>query len=63
MSPFLADENFPHPSFRLISTVGIDISHVSFDLPSISDITVLRIVRDKQRVLLTLDADYGELIF
>lgn len=63
MSKFLADENFPHPSFRLLVAEGVNVLHVGIDFPSISDNSVIKIASDEQRILLTLDSDHGELIF
>lgn len=63
MSSFIADENFPFPSFRLLVSNGIDVIHVGTDYPSISDINVLQIAKEQNRILLTFDKDHGELIF
>lgn len=60
---FLADENFPLPSIRLLSAAGHDIAAVAQESPGISDEAVLdRAVREG-RVLLTFDSDYGTLIY
>ena len=63
MNRFLADENLPFPSFRLLADKGIDITHVGIDAPSIDDVSVLKIAKDEGRILLTFDRDHGELIF
>lgn len=60
---WLADENFPYPSFHLLLQHGQDVVHVGTDFPSISDERVLEICREEGRILLTFDRDYGELIF
>ncbi len=63
MSGFIADENFPHPSFRFLTQNDIDVIHVGLESPSIDDREVLRLAIESRRVLLTLDSDHGELIY
>lgn len=63
MSRFIADENFPHPSFKLLVSKGFDVLHVGLDFPSVSDDRVIQIAIEEQRILLTLDRDHGRLIF
>lgn len=59
----LADENFPLPSARLLSTAGHDVVAVSLEAPGVSDEIVLdRAVREG-RILLTFDRDYGDLLY
>jgi hypothetical protein len=53
MNKFLADENFPFPSFRLILENGIDIVHVGIEFPSISDKAVIEKASKESRVLIT----------
>lgn len=60
---WLADENFPYPSFHLLLQHGLDVIHVGTDFPSITDARVLEICREESRILLTFDRDYGDLIF
>lgn len=60
---FLADENFPITSFRILQTVGYDIKHVAFDMPSVADIEVTHFAITENRIILTFDSDYGTLIF
>jgi len=47
MNRFLADENFPFPSFRLLVDKGIDVIHVGIDAPSIDDVSVCRLPKTK----------------
>ncbi|GAB3498640.1 hypothetical protein GCM10027341_20550 [Spirosoma knui] len=60
---FLADENFPITSFRILQTFGYDIKHVAFDMPSVADADVTNFAIAEQRIILTFDGDYGTLIF
>jgi predicted nuclease of predicted toxin-antitoxin system len=63
MIRFLADENMPRPSVRLLRDNGHEVESVQEDDPGLEDDGVLaRAVRGGQ-VLLTFDADHGRLIF
>lgn len=63
MTRFIADENFPHPSFRLLKQNGIDVIHVGIESPTIGDKEVLRLAIERSRILLTLDSDHGDLVY
>lgn len=63
MNRYLADENFPIPSFRLVFESGIDIVHIGLLAPSIADPDVMELARQQDRILVTFDRDHGELIF
>ncbi|MCC5656038.1 DUF5615 family PIN-like protein [Nostoc sp. XA010] len=60
---FLANENFPLPSVRLLRQAGYDVASVTEDSPGIEDTEVLTRGANEQRVILTFDRDYGELIY
>ena len=60
---FLADENFPFPSIKVLREKGFEIISVSEILSGISDEEVLRKVSAENPIILTFDRDYGELIF
>jgi predicted nuclease of predicted toxin-antitoxin system len=60
---FLANENFPLPSVRLLRGGGYDLAWVTEDSPGIEDSEVLTRGADEQRVIITFDRDYGELIY
>jgi predicted nuclease of predicted toxin-antitoxin system len=60
---FLANENIPLPSTRLLRQAGYDIASITEDSPGIPDTTVLALAADEQRIILTFDRDYGELIY
>jgi predicted nuclease of predicted toxin-antitoxin system len=60
---FLANENFPAASVRVLREAGHDVSHAAENLASLEDEIVLQRAHDEQRILITFDRDYGELIF
>ncbi|MEH1891859.1 MAG: DUF5615 family PIN-like protein [Nostoc sp.] len=60
---FLANENFSLPSVRLLRQAGYDVASVTEDSPGIEDTEVLTHAANEQRVILTFDRDYGELIY
>lgn len=59
----LANENFPKASVLLLRSLGYDITSIGEDNPSISDQSVMEIADAEQRLILTFDRDYGELIY
>lgn len=63
MTRFLADENVPRESVRLLREQGHDVVEVREEAPGGSDEAVLTRARAEHRVLLTFDRDYGELIY
>ncbi len=60
---FLADENYAFSSFKLLLKTGIDIKHISEIRSGIEDAEVLEIAIKEDRVILTFDSDFGELVF
>ncbi len=60
---FLANENFPFPSIKLLRESGYEVLSISENLGGISDRTVLQKAVDENLIILTFDRDYGELIF
>jgi predicted nuclease of predicted toxin-antitoxin system len=60
---FLADENFPRRSVLLLREAGFDVIRIQEIAPGEDDPGVLSRSVDMQRVLLTFDRDFGELIF
>jgi len=59
----LANENFPKASVLLLRSLGYDITSIGEDNPSVSDQSVMEIAEAEQRIILTFDRDYGELIY
>lgn len=60
---FLADENFPGPVIRELRLMGHDLVSAKDSLRGEPDTRVLQEAVGQQRVLLTLDKDFGELAF
>jgi len=60
---FLANENFPFPSIRILRDNGHDVKSIGEEMFGITDIEVLDVAKNENRIILTLDKDYGELIF
>lgn len=60
---FLANENFPSPSILILKENGFDVKAIAGEMPGISDREVLNIAKTENRIILTFDKDYGELIF
>ena len=63
MIRLLADENIPLPSIRRLRAEGFDVAAITELQPGADDLTVLRTAREQQRLLVTFDRDFGELIF
>jgi len=59
----LANENFPKASVVLLRKLGYDITSIGEDDPGITDTSVMETAEREQRLILTFDRDYGELIF
>jgi len=59
----LANENFPLPAILLLRNLGYDISSIGEDYPGVSDEYVMKVAETEQRVIITFDRDYGELIY
>lgn len=60
---FLANENFPGTSIQILRGAGQDVASVIEDMPGIKDFNVLKRAYEENRIILTFDRDYGELIY
>ena len=60
---FMADENFPRPALAALRHAGWEVFSVAVECPGISDEEVAAHCSESQRVLLTFDKDFGELVF
>lgn len=59
----LANENFPLTSVLILKEAGFDIKSIGQDFPGIRDDEVIEYAIAENRLILTFDRDYGELIF
>lgn len=60
---FLANENFPFPNILLLRRAGYNILSISELDPGIADNAVIGKAVAEERIILTFDKDYGEIIF
>ena len=60
---FLANENFPFPSIKVLEKYGHKVRSISKEFQGIPDIEVINIAIRNKLVILTFDKDYGEIIF
>lgn len=60
---FLANENFPLASVSCLREAGHDVAAVIKDSPGAKDAEVLARAAREERIVLTFDRDYGELIY
>lgn len=63
MARLLLDENMPRSAGRLLAAQGHDVEFIADLAPSVDDRGALALSRERGRILVTLDADFGELIF
>lgn len=59
----LANENFPKVGVLALRNLGYNITAIGEDYQGVSDKTVMHIAQTENRLILTFDRDYGELIF
>jgi predicted nuclease of predicted toxin-antitoxin system len=59
----LADENLPRPALEALRKAGWDVFSIAEKCPGISDEEVAALGTEQERILLTFDKDFGELIF
>ena len=60
---FLANENFPLKSVVYLRMKGFDVKSVGVELTGITDVSVMETSIKEDRIILTFDKDYGELVF
>jgi predicted nuclease of predicted toxin-antitoxin system len=60
---FLADENFPRTGLAALRERGYDVFSIAESDPGLSDELVAAICDREERILLTFDKDFGELVF
>ncbi|MEA3369122.1 MAG: DUF5615 family PIN-like protein [Candidatus Ratteibacteria bacterium] len=60
---FLANENFPLFSIKLLRNAGYNVMSIIEEMPGAKDPDILKRASKENRVILTFDRDYGELIY
>ena len=60
---FLADENFPVDLAEWLREAGHDVIHAAASYPGASDRVLFDIAQMDNRIVLTFDRDFGDLIF
>lgn len=60
---FLADENFPGAAVGVLRASGRDVLYIAELCPGVSDEVVAELCSREQRVLLTFDKDFGQLVY
>lgn len=59
---FLANENFPYPSIIILRNRGFNVKSIAEENFGITDKSVIEIAQKENRIILTFDKDYGELL-
>lgn len=60
---FLADENVPGSAIRALRAAGYDVFAAAADASGAPDAALLARAVDEERVVVTFDRDFGELLF
>lgn len=60
---YLANENIPLNALNTLKNIGIDIISIKDFLPGAKDEEVLNFALKEDRIIITFDKDFGELIF
>lgn len=60
---YLADENIEKPIVDWLRDKGEDVYYVPEESPSLKDSEIINIAKEENRILLTNDKDFGELVF
>ncbi|MCM2357796.1 MAG: DUF5615 family PIN-like protein [Geobacteraceae bacterium] len=63
MAGILANENFPLRSVSVLRRAGHDVLSITETCLGAKDASVLELASTQQRILLTFDRDYGELVY
>ncbi len=63
MTSVLADENVPRAAVAVLREAGLDVRSTSEDISGATNVAILERARSEERLLLTFDRDFGELIF
>lgn len=59
----LAAENFPRASIEALRTAGHDVVSIADEASGSSDRLVLGVAKSSERVIITFDRDFGDLVY
>lgn len=59
----LSDENMPGASQKFLEEEGYDIKYISGDLAGLPDDEVMDLAIREDRIIVTFDSDFGDLVF
>lgn len=60
---FLADENVDAPIIEWLRAIGVDVLSARQTMPGTADQQLITVAQQQQRIILTNDLDFGELIY
>ena len=60
---FLLDENIPQSVYLSLKNSGYDVISICEKFRGISDKEIIKISRESKRIIITLDKDFGYLVF
>jgi predicted nuclease of predicted toxin-antitoxin system len=60
---FLADESFPACAVTMLEQRGHDVVWVARENPGSSDMEILKFAINQNRIVLTLDKDFSDLVY
>jgi predicted nuclease of predicted toxin-antitoxin system len=60
---FLADENLEKPIVDWLREEGYNVLYIAEKAPSIKDEKIIKLARKENKILITNDKDFGELVF
>lgn len=63
MAALLLDENMPRSVGRALADAGHDVAFAADSEPAAEDRQVLALALAQQRILVTFDADFGDLVY
>lgn len=63
MAALLLDENMPRSAGALLAEAGHDVVFAASQAAGTDDLRLLALAYEQRRVLVTFDADFGDLIF
>lgn len=63
MTRLLADENFPLASIEILEAKKYNVLSIAKFYPGITDSEIIKLANREERLILTFDRDFGQLIF